>query len=340
MAIELSSDRAICHRCGQMFGKRKGFFPVNYGAVYKGVGHLHICKNCVEEIYNTYLAQCNNVKDSVRQTCRKLDLFWSDDIFDKVEKKSTPKTVMTQYISRLNGTSYIGKSYDDTLLKEGTMWSFTTGVSAVTYSNGHSNAIVATEAVADDKPIPKRLINFWGDGYDREVYDTLEREYNYTKSRLPSDTEIDIGMEKLLKQVCLLEYDINRCTAEGKSTDKQINTLNTLLGSLNLKPTQKRQDELESMFGSTPMGVWIDKFEHYRPLPETPDELKKERGIMRYVFIWLGHVLEMLGRKNPYHDMYQEEMDRLKVEPPTYDGDDDEIVGTQDDEDDSGGESG
>ena len=274
--------------------------------------------------------------------CRKLDLFWSEDIFNIIEKKSTPKTIATQYISRLNAMSYVGKSYDDTLSSEGTLWSF----SFNTPANDESDAKTATEDPVDgkseEKPIPKKLINFWGDGYERDVYDTLEREYNYTKSRLPSDTEIDIGMEKLLKQVCLLEYDINRCTAEGRSTDKQINTLNTLLGSLNLKPTQKKQDELENMFGSTPMGVWIDKFEHYRPLPETPPELKRERGIIKYVNIWFGHVLEMLGRKNPYHELYEEEMERLKVEPPAYDGDDDEVLNSSDegeDWDDSGGDA-
>ena len=40
----------------------------------------------------------------------------------------------------------------------------------------------------------------------------------------------------------------------------------------------------------------------------------------------MGHVLRMLGKKNGYEKMYQDEIDRLRVEKPEYDGDDDEIL--------------
>ena len=120
----MSSDRAICCRCGTAYGRRKGYFPVSYAALYRGVGYLPFCKQCVDTMYNEYLSQCNDAKQAVRQMCRKLDLFWNESAFDSVEKKATTRTMMTNYITRVNNIAYAGKSYDDTLLSEGSMWSF------------------------------------------------------------------------------------------------------------------------------------------------------------------------------------------------------------------------
>lgn len=320
MSIELGSDKTICTRCGTAYGRRKGYFAVCYCESYKGVGYMHVCKDCLEKIYNTYLAQCSDAKRAVRQTCRKLDLYWNEGLFDTVMRKNTTRTVMTQYVSKINSITYAGKSYDDTLSAEGILWSF-----ADEPERGGTQAKNEEPRPTEEEgrePVPQELIDFWGVGYGDDVYRILDQKYNYYLSRLQDGTVVDIGTELLLKNVAVLEYDIGRCIAEGKATDKMTNALNTALDGLHMKPKQNKQDEMADMFANTPMGVWIERFEHHRPIPEAPDDLKTSRGIMRYVNIWLGHVLEMLGKKNPYKDLYDAEMDRLKVEPPVYDGDD------------------
>lgn len=318
MPIELSSDRAVCYRCGTPYSKKKGYFSVCHGESYKGVGYMHICKSCVEKIYNLYLAQCNDPRLAVRQTCRKLDLYWSDAIYEPVIKKSTAKTVMVQYITKVNSITYAGKSYDDTLLSEGIFWSFSPSFDNKSESQNDSES----KKEKEEDQIPQEIVDFWGGGYSNDVYRFLDQRYKYYLSKLTNGTNIDVGKEILLKQIPILEYDINRCVAEGKTTDKQTNALNNVLDGLHLKPKQNKQDELNDAFASTPMGVWIEKFEHHKPLPEAPEELKARHGTIKYVFTWLGHVLEMLGKKNPYKDLYDNEMERLRVEPPTYDGDD------------------
>ena len=40
----------------------------------------------------------------------------------------------------------------------------------------------------------------------------------------------------------------------------------------------------------------------------------------------MGHLCKMLGVKNGYTKLYDEEIDRLRVEKPEYDGDDDEAL--------------
>lgn len=102
----------------------KRILPVSYSILYKGVGYLPICRDCVDTIYNTYFEVCHDQEAAVRQVCRKLDLYWSKPLYEQVTRKSTPRSIMTQYLAKLAGISHSGKSYDDTLLEEGSMWTF------------------------------------------------------------------------------------------------------------------------------------------------------------------------------------------------------------------------
>ena len=132
--------------------------------------------------------------------------------------------------------------------------------------------------------------------------------------------------EAVIRQVCSLELDINRDRAAGKNTEKSMSTLTSILNSSGLKPKQKKTEDLDASVQNTPMGVWLYRYENERPLPATPDELKDKYHTLRYIFVWMGHLLKMLGRKNKYSDIYDEEISRLRVERPEYDGDDDEVL--------------
>lgn len=249
MALEMNTDKVICPTCGTGYSKRKGFFPVSYGELYKGLGYIPYCRSCIDKIYSQYLAQCKDSKMAVRQTCRKLDLYWNESIFDSVVKKSSVRSLMTQYIVRINSVSCAGKSYDDTLLDEGILWSFdTTQVAAEPQDIEPDEADESN--TADEPDIPQEVIAFWGTGYSKEMYEQLEQRRKYYSSKFPdafSDAGgNDIGSDVLMRQLCNLEVSISKDAAAGKSIDKSVNSLNTLIGSLNLKPAQKKSDELDA----------------------------------------------------------------------------------------------
>lgn len=315
MAIEMNSDRVICSRCGMAFGKRTGYFQSSYAALHKGIGFLPICKNCVDELFNTYLSQCKDQKLAVRQMCRKLDLYWNEKVFDTVEKKNTKRTIISSYITRINTTNYAGKSYDDTLLEEGTLYNFDGSKKAV-QSVAMTTDIEAEEhiEVSDDTRAA------WGFGYTPEMYHELDKRYAYWLSQmnLADDSSLDLGSRALLRQVCSMELDINRDRTDGKPVDKLVTVLNNLLGSLNWKPVQKKQEDADNALMSTPLGVWLYRYENERPLPEIDDSLK-ENKIRKYVFTWMGHLCKMLGLKNGYAKLYEDEIERLRVQAPEYD---------------------
>lgn len=331
MPIEMSTDKTICHRCGQMYGKRKGFFTVSYAALHKGVGHMPICKSCVDDLYTTYLIQCSNPKDAMRQMCRKLDLYWNESLYDVISSKSTNKTAVSNYVAKINAAVYAGRCYDDTLSEEGALWDFPKSshneekVDNEDANEEHSEAVIPK--VRDNyEDITDEVIRFWGNGYPMDMYRELEQRRQYWMSRLPDGQDIDIGTEALIRQMCSLELDINRDRIAGKSVDKNVNALNNLLGSANLKPTQKKDDS-DGSTENTPFGVWIRKWETQRPIPEPDPELQDVDGIIRYISIWfLGHLCKMLGIKNTYSRLYEEEIEKLRVDKPEYEDEDDETM--------------
>ncbi|MCD8207405.1 MAG: hypothetical protein LUD72_05670 [Bacteroidales bacterium] len=308
------------------YGKRKSNFSVSYAAMYKGVGYMPICKACLEDLYNTYLSQCNDPKLATRQICRKLDLFWDEHVYEESLNKASTRTVISKYITRLNTAKYAGKSYDDTLSIEGTLWTFSD------YKNDDAgNSSIESKSDSDNEEpeidIPDEVKDFWGAGYTADMYQALEQRRKYWMSKLPDSDTNDIATEAIIKQICSLELDINRDRIAGKSVEKSINALINLLGSANLKPAQKKDDSNLSL-EKTPFGVWIRRWETQRPIPDPDPELEDVDGIVRYISIWfLGHLCKMLGIKNSYSKLYEEEMDRLRVDRPEYiDEEDDEAL--------------
>lgn len=317
MSLELSTDRIVCSRCGTAFGKRAGNFSVSYAPLYLGVGHLPLCRACVEKIFEGYLSQCNDARLAVRQTCRKLDLYWDNKIYDSVASKATLRSVMAQYITKVASKSYRGKSYDDTLEIEGKLWDFTDNTAKI-YAND-------PELFPESEPeqITEEVMAFWGSGYTPTMYRELEQRRRYWMSKFPRDTELDIGTEAIIRQICSLELDINRDRSAGRSVEKSITALNTLLGSANLKPVQKQKDDLDASIQNTPMGVWAYRYENERPIPDVYEDSQ----ILKYIFTWMGHLCKMVGTKdNKYTRLYEEEIAKYTVDKPEYDGDEEDAL--------------
>lgn len=322
-AIEVNASSSTCRKCGTAYGRLKGYFPVSYSYLYKGTGYLPYCKECVDGMFAAYLLECKDSKMAVRQMCRKLDLYWNEKVYEAVEKQNSTRSMMTSYISKINAVKLASKSYDDTLIEEGALW-----LEPKAYTDMQLDESVI-ERTIDNAEISDEIIAFWGPGYTPSMYIELENRYKYWMSRFPNKEDIDIGTEALVRQICNLEIDINRDRAAGKSIDKNVNTLNNLLGSAMLKPAQQK-DETEASINETPLGVWIDRWEKKRPIPEPDPALKDVDKIVKYITVWFyGHISKTLGIKNMYCDMYEKEMEKMKVSRPeaySVEEDDDEVV--------------
>ena len=319
-AIEVNASSSTCRKCGTAYGRLKGYFPVSYSYLYKGTGYLPYCKDCVDGMFAAYLQECKDSKVAVRQMCRKLDLYWSEKVYDAVEKQNSTRSMMTSYITKINAVKLASKSYDDTLREEGALW-----LEPKAYSN--METVITGVDISDEEPsVSDDTVLFWGPGYTPSMYMELENRRKYWMSKYPQEAELDIGTEALIRQICSLEIDINKARMEGKPIDKYVNSLNTVLGSANLKPTQKKEDadaELEKM----PLGVGIQKWEYSRPLPPTPKEKRDINQVIKNITTWyLGHACKMVGIRNSYCKMYEDAMAELRVENPDHAEEDDDTL--------------
>lgn len=328
MALEITSEKIICPRCGMAFSKRRGNFSVCYAAMYKGSGFIPYCKDCLDAMFQNYLGQCGKADLAVRQICRKLDLYWNPDIFEAAFKKSTNRSVIGNYIVRINTAANAGKCYDNTLIEEDTLWTFgrMQGSEATDDEDDDAQEIDTTE-IQDvyEKKITRRMVKFWGSVYSPEVILQLEERYKYWMSRLPDDVEIDIGTEVLLKQISALDIDINNCRmGDGKNIDKLIAQQRNLLQDLNLKPVQRKKDDGDSL-NEVPFGVGIAWCEKKRPIAEPSEDLRDVDRLRKYTLTWVfGHLVKMVGEKNRNSRLYDAEMAKWRVERPEFNDEDDE----------------
>lgn len=311
-ALDLNISSSQCRRCGEAYGRLKGNFPVSYAYLYSGVGYMPYCRNCVDKMYDSYLMICKDEKTAVRQMCRKLDIYWNEDAYKYASLRSSNRSMMTAYISRTNSVNYAGKSYDDTLAEENALWEFEKKDSREARSRLDS-------PLSDEEIyIDPEIVDFWGADYTPEFLLKLDKRYKqWTKGQ----EDLEPAAISLFKHICILEETIAIDSAAGRPFDKNLNTLNGLLGSLNMKPVQKKDDAVGGNVDNSPMGVWIRRFENERPIPEPDPELRDVDKIVRYIQIFfLGHLAKMLGKTTVYSRMYDEEIARLRVENPTLSG--------------------
>lgn len=323
-----------CYMCGAAYSRQKGYFTTSHSPMYRAMGYIPWCNDCVDKMYEFYRQELGDSRAAVRRMCMKLDLYWSDQLYNSAERSAGAKSRMRNYIGKTNIVRYIDKTFDDTIAEEAAAQETAQHTSASPVLNNATDTSTG-DSKADKQPtenlsepqieIPEEVKLFWGPGYRPELYAKLEDRRKYWMSKYPPGYLMDVGEEALIRQICGLELEVNQDRSAGKDTDKKVGAINNLIGSLNLKPNQKKSNESDSTLDNMPLGVGIWKWENTRPIPEPDPEFKDVNHIVWYINVFfLGHICKMLHIKNSYCQMYEDEMKRLRVERPEYEEEDDE----------------
>ena len=343
--VNEDTGRFTCTRCGSVFSKQKYFFPMSHSQIYKANnGYMTVCGDCINEMFEEYKNKYGTEREAIRRMCVKFDIYWSEEVYGIVFRGNTSSSRIKSYISKTNLMKYVGKSYDDTLDEEAEA-ERTRADEENARIEAEKAAFVETEAarlVEEEKArrekklypedadkeggeptVSREVMDFWGYGFDELAYNELEMRYKKWTEDLEN---LDSGSVSLYKQVCILEMTISRNAAAGKNIEQSVNALNTILGSLNQKPIQKKQDEAaDAAFESMPFGVGIKMCENTRPIPEPDPEFQDVDGIVRSITVWfLGHLCKMLNIRNTYCKLYEDEISRLRVEREIPEDEDDE----------------
>lgn len=325
-AAPLEDERTefYCCRCKKKYARQKANFPASQSTLYKGNGgYLTICNNCVDELFEHYRAALGNEPDAIRRICLKFDFYWNPEIYAMLNKASTSQSRVRAYISKTNLYKFIGKTFDDTLDEEYAQ-KLEDDMEEAERKAQEEVVVKSIEPVykEDEIVVDKEIVQYWGTGFTPDMYIELENRRAYWMSQYPEGTILNPGEEGILRQICNLEISINQDRAAGRPIEKSVNALNTLFGSMNIKPSQKKEVEENYI----PFGVEIARFEDNTPIPE-PDEDFKDVDRLRYnILTWfLGSLCKTAGIKNQYSQMFEDEVSKYTVERPKYNDIDDDI---------------
>lgn len=250
----------FCCRCGTEFKKQERNFPASQSTLFRGNGgYLPVCNKCLDELYEHYKFALGGDMEAIQRLCLKFDIYWHPKIYEITLSGNTSSSRIRNYISRTNLYRFIGKTYDNTLdeLNEntdgeedgvddcgdsGSKDNVATPLEQDTKTN-NDRIVIFENTAQEERIITDDIRRYWGSGFTPAMYADLEDRREYWLSRYPDGAVLDPGEDALLKQICNLEIEINIARMSDKPIDRMVATLNSLIGSMNLKPSQKKETE-------------------------------------------------------------------------------------------------
>ena len=305
----VAEDYYKCCTCGKKYTKQSGNFSYSQSPLYKGNNSfLPICNNCLENLVEQYTELLGSQNEAIKRVCLHWDMYFNESTLNSTKKIDANRSRIKNYVKNCNLFQNAGKTYD-TYLRE--------------INNERIDTIDDLEDIKQqdkDYRVTQKTIKFFGLGYTPEQYIFLQSQYEDWTKRHVCETK---AQEELFKNLCIAQLNINIAQQTNGRVAEAMKTFQDLLGSANLKPTQTNDNALAD---TNTFGTLIKRWESELPIPEPDPEWKDVDGIIRYISIYfLGHLCKMMGIKNSYSKMYEDEMAKYKVEKPEYEGDDEAL---------------
>ena len=299
--IKITEGRYIhCGKCGE-FISRDNF----YSSEIHSFGVFPICKRCLlamVEQREKKNDKAQETKESVKRVLRMMDLPYVDSLYESAcesvsnevgeKNRSAP---FLQYITMIKSLrQYKGKTWENSEFEPGM---------------NDAGLALDPEVVATGR-------RRFGRGYSDEDYMFLESEYQDWIQRYLCE---DKAQELLFKRICFKELDIDKAQKAGRDTKELDKSLQDLMGSLNVKPSQKNSSSISDQ---KTFGQLIEVWEKDKPIPEPDEEFKDVDKIGLYIDVFFkGHLSKMMGLKNAFSSLYDRFMAKYTVTKPQYDED-------------------
>lgn len=158
----------------------------------------------------------------------------------------------------------------------------------------------------------------FGLGYTDGEYAYLENEYEDWAATYTIENK---AQEKLFTRICCKDLEIHKAEINGEDTKELDKTLQELMTSLNIKPSQRNAS---AMTDNKVFGQLIDDWEQHDPIPEPSEKFKDVDNIAKYIHTFFyGHLAKMMGLKNAYSRLYEKWIKEYSVEKNVYEEDQD-----------------
>ncbi len=252
-----------CPACGTPYKKLDDNFPASQSELYAGWDyHLPICKRCMDRLFEHYTEGYGGDEDTaIRRICEKFDIYYSVSLLNASRKITKTRSRIHTYVSKTNLIQYKDKTYDTTLDEE------------------RGNRVVDSPDDMEDltqyKLTPK-MIKFWGSGYGSNVYPTLQGYYDELLKLCAEKP--DVKKQKMMKNLCLLEYQMQINIQAGKDIGTLSNSYKAMFEAAELKADS-------ADISNDSLGRWIMDIEKYCPAEFYQDKKKYHDffGIVEYI---------------------------------------------------------
>lgn len=281
-----------------MCGKEKKINGTNF---YKSFSPLFannyeqrmcVCKDCLIDYCDKLQKIHGGEKQALYFACQLVNTYYSSSLFEQLNENEKTKNIYITYFSKINSLhQYKNKTFVD---------------------SDPYNVIEESEDILEDEfaHTGDSLIDFWGAGYSEQDYKFLENEYRNLTSRFECDS---YSLEMLFQDIAFVRLDIRKKRQNGVSVDKELKTLQDLLGSANIKPAQESNAMASEQ---VTFGTLIKKFENEKPIPEPLPNWMDADWIRKYVMVFFfGNLCNMMGKHNPYQKEWEEEMGKYTIKP-------------------------
>ena len=297
-----------CPICNEFISTGEGFYTDKKYAT----GYFPECKKCVKaqvEQRTNSRQEPNETVESVQRMLLKMDLPYIDSLYKaqvkNVADASSEKnrhSAFAQYIVAIKSLpQYNTKTWAN---------------SEFAPDDDMNPDYEQKEVKKTIKAGRKRFGN-----YPNEDLMFLEDEYQDWTTRYACESK---AQELLFKRICFKQLEIDKAQKAGRETKELDKTLQELMGSLSVKPSQKNSNSLTE---TMTFGQLIDKWEQEKPIPEPDEEFKDVDKIGLYIDVFFkGHLSKMMGLKNAFSALYERYIAKYTVKKPEYDEDVDSEV--------------
>lgn len=310
----VNNDILLCPKCNTWQKAETGFyFDKNYATE-----RYPICKRCilamVEQRKNDK-DEPNENKESVMHVLQMMDRVFDEGFYDEcvkgardeVKEKNRSSPFATYITAIQSLPNWRGKTWKDSIFLD-------------------EDSQTDTSEINENSRILKAAKKRFGEEYSPQDLIFLEQEYQDWIRRYPCENK---AQEVLYKNAAYVELNIEKAQKEGRDTKDLLKSLQEIMTSLQIKPSQSNSNALTEAktFGQL-IEKWEDEWNGGCPIPEVDPELKDVDKIGLYLDTFFrGHMAKMMGLKNAFSNLYERFIKKYAVEQKGYSEDaDSELI--------------
>jgi len=227
-------------------------------------GFMSICKECIEDIYNSFFVTEGTMEKTILRMCKILNIRYDESAIESTKRH------MQTYEER--GTE-LGNIFGIYKSKLGAQQSTQIGS-----RNTDEDLTYVEPSLKVIESIPIKEIpdieyyeDTWGksDKFTIDDYEYLETEFSRWKRTTKCDTQPEIV---LVREICHIQNEIRKARIEGTSYSNLVKQLQEVMKNSALTPAL--QNAVDSNKFADSFGVWIKDIENKTPAEWWKDQTK------------------------------------------------------------------